>query len=293
MPQAQSSSEFQFQRFVDVERARICCRCAGQGPALVFLHGFPLSGLTWRRVVASLSDRFRCYAFDLIGLGDSLSSERSDAASERQGRLFQRALEILGVQTYVLIGNDTGGWIARELALIDKNRVSRLVLTNTEIPGHRPPWIPVYQKLVLLPGSALVLRRMLASGALRRSALGFGGCFVDLNLIEGEFFDLFLQPLLASPQRIAGMCNFLAQMNFSRLDQFKSLHGRLTTPVDFLWSADDPTFPESRARAMLDQFPRVAGFSSIAGAKLFSHEERPDAVAAFLQETLAAPAGSR
>ncbi|HYR90093.1 MAG TPA: alpha/beta hydrolase [Terriglobia bacterium] len=59
---------------------------------------------------------------------------------------MQGALSALGVSSS-LIGNDSGGWIARELALLEPGQVTRLVLTNTEIPGHRPPWIWLYRWL--------------------------------------------------------------------------------------------------------------------------------------------------
>jgi len=114
------------------------------------------------------------------------------------------------------MGNDTGGWIARELALLEPEKVTHLALMNTEIPGHRPPWIPLYQRLVRLPGSSFVFRRMLTSRAVRRSAMGFGGCFQDLALIDGEFAELFIAPLLASPDRLASVFRFLMEMNFER-----------------------------------------------------------------------------
>ena len=52
--------------------ASVRWRKAGQGPALVFLHGFPLSGEAWNKVIARLADRFTCITLDLIGLGDAL-----------------------------------------------------------------------------------------------------------------------------------------------------------------------------------------------------------------------------
>ena len=57
-----------------------------------------------------------------------------------QARALQGTLSALGVASYALVGNDTGGWVARELALIDTPRVSHLVLTNTERfrPSARP-----------------------------------------------------------------------------------------------------------------------------------------------------------
>src|SRR6185503_10950764 len=187
-----------------VDSAAIHWRRDGNGPAIVFLHGFPLSGRTWDAVVARLRDRFTCYTLDLVGLGRSRSTSTEDYGSPGQARAFQGTLSQLHVDSYALVGNDTGGWIARELALIDKPRVSRLVLTNTEIPGHRPPWVPMYQALAHLPGFGIVIRQLLRSAMFRRSPLVFGGCFYDLGQLEGAFHQRFVEPLLVSDARLEG-----------------------------------------------------------------------------------------
>jgi pimeloyl-ACP methyl ester carboxylesterase len=262
-----------------VGRASVHWRREGVGPAIVFLHGFPLSGRTWDEVIVHLRDRFTCYTPDLIGLGQSISAAAGDYASPGQAGAFQGLLSALGVDSYALVGNDTGGWIARELALIDKPRVSRLVLTNTEIPGHRPPWVPMYQALAHVPGFGIVIRQLLRSAAFRRSPLVFGGCFHDLRQLEGDFHQRFVEPLLVSDARLEGTMQFLRQMKFARLDQFETLHQQLDMPTLFIWGADDPTFPEPRAREMVKQFPNVAGFHTIANAKLFFYEEHPREVA--------------
>jgi pimeloyl-ACP methyl ester carboxylesterase len=181
------------------------------------------------------------------------------------------------------VGNDTGGWVARELALIDEPRVSRLVLTNTEIPFHRPPWIPTYQTLAHIPRFGAVLGPLLKLPTLRRSSLMFGGCFHDLTHLDGEFQERFVAPLIASAERMEGAMRFLRCMKFVRLDEFKHLHQQLTMPTLFVWGADDPTFPEPRAREMVAQFPNVAGFHTIAHAKLFVYEEYPDEVARLIE----------
>jgi pimeloyl-ACP methyl ester carboxylesterase len=262
-----------------VGAASVHWRKDGSGPAIVFVHGFPLSGHTWDSVVAQLRDRFTCYAPDLIGLGQSRSSAGEDYSSQGQARALRGMLSELGVASYALVGNDTGGWIARELALIDKGRVSHLVLTNTEIPNHRPPWIPMHQALAHLPGSGAVFQQLLNSRAFRRSSLAFGGCFYDLTHLEGEFHTRYVEPLIYSKDRINGAMQFLRRMKFVRLDEFKTLHGQLTIPTLFIWGANDQIFPEPKAREMIPQFPQVAGFNSIANAKLFFYEEHPQEVA--------------
>ncbi len=269
-----------------VGAASVHWRKDGGGPAIVFLHGFPLSGHTWDAVLAHLRDRFACYAPDLIGLGQSHSAAGEDYSSQGQARAFQGWLSELGVTSYALVGNDTGGWVARELALVDRPRVSHLILTNTEIPFHRPPWIPTHQVLAHIPGSGALFQQLLKSRAFRRSSLAFGGCFYDLTHLEGEFHVRYVEPLISSKDRIDGAMQFLRRMKFVRLDEFKTLHGQLTMPTLFIWGANDPIFPEPRAREMINQFPQVAGFHSIANAKLFFHEEHPQEVARLIERFL-------
>lgn len=74
---------------LEVTAASVHWRKDGSGPALVLLHGFPLSGGTWDAVVAQLHDRFTCYTPDLIGLGRSRSSADDDHSSPGQARALK------------------------------------------------------------------------------------------------------------------------------------------------------------------------------------------------------------
>src|ERR1051326_1553240 len=239
MNNAQVIDQFQQRHYLDVGDARVCYCKAGDGPALVLIHGFPLSSQTWRKIVPALSQSFTCYAFDVIGFGDSTTRNIEDYASQGQARAIQTALRKLEISSYYLLGNDSGGWIARELALLEPARVRYFILTNTEIPGHRPPWIPLYQFLARLPGCRATFRLILFSPRLLRSSLGFGGCFDNLTLTDSEFTAYFITPLQNSSARLSSALQFLASMNFQRVDLFRELHGNLTMPVAFIWGAAD------------------------------------------------------
>jgi pimeloyl-ACP methyl ester carboxylesterase len=279
MSQSHALEEFGETHFLEIGGAKVCYRKAGRGTPLVLFHGYPLTGWTWRKLIPELSRHFTCYAFDLVGLGGSNSSDRTDFTSPGQGRVFQRALHALDVTSYALMGNDSGGWVAREVAFLEPERVTRLLLTNTEIPNHRPPTVWFYQRLANVPGSSYVFQGMLATPLWRKSHFGLGGCFQNPDIVEGEFFSAYLAPLLESRERMVRALKFLVLMNLSRVDEFTELHKKLTMPTAFVWGEDDPTFEVESAREMAKQFPNVVSFTTVPKAKLFLHEE-------FVEETL-------
>jgi len=62
----------------------------GQGPTIVFLHGNPTSSFLWRNIIPHVSDRYRCVAPDLVGMGDSdkLPSSGPDRYTFAEHRRF-------------------------------------------------------------------------------------------------------------------------------------------------------------------------------------------------------------
>jgi pimeloyl-ACP methyl ester carboxylesterase len=200
----------------DVGSARIAWRSVGRGEPLLLIHGWPLSSSSFGRILPRLAERFTCWLPDTPGLGETEWHEGTDFRFAAQAETLRRfVVDSLGLASYSILASDTGGTIARQLALVDPRRVSRLVLLNTEIPGHRPPFIPLFQRTLGLPGSRLAMRALLRSRALRRSPLGFGGCFVDLDLLDGEFHGRVVAPLLASPRRLEGARRYLAGIDWT------------------------------------------------------------------------------
>jgi haloalkane dehalogenase len=261
---------------VDVEGTLVPVRRFGAGPPLVLVHGFPLSGFTWRFVVPALAADSTCHVVDLPGLGDSRVTDRTDFSFPGQGETLRRVVDAIGLGPYRVLAQDTGGTFARYLALGDP-RVERLALINTEIPGHRPPWIPTYQRLMALPGAADVLGVLTRSDAFVRSSMGFGGCFCDPARLGGDFAAEFIEPIRRSRTRRDGIRRYLRGARWAPVDALRARHAELTIPVRLVWGVEDPTFPVHLAREMVAQFPD-ADLVEIAGAKLLPHEERPDAV---------------
>jgi len=266
-------------RFFMTPTAEIAYRTVGSGPPLLLLHGWPLSGLTYRRMIPHLAPHFRCYAVDLPGGGETRWRDGNDFSFSGQAENVARLIDGLGLDGCDVVAHDTGATIARALALVAGERLSKLALIGTEIPGHRPPWIPLYQRLTSLPGAAASFRLLMSSDRFLRSPMGFGNCFVDRSLIGGEFKDLFVRPLLDSGTKLEGQLRYLCGIDWAFLDRLAQEHRRIRNPVLFVWGEQDPTFPLERARAMSDQLPDCRGFAVVPDAKLLVHEERPVEVA--------------
>ena len=137
-----------------------------------------------------------------------------------------------------------------------------------------------------MPGSIAALQRLLRIHAFRHCAAGFGGCFLDERLIEGEFRDLFIDPLIRNHRRGVGYAHYLRGVNWAENDAFATLHGQIACPVALIWGRLDPTFPYELARRMTEQFPNPAGFEVIDKSRLLPHEEQPEAVVTALRDFL-------
>ncbi len=270
---------------IDTGTARLPCRRFGTGPALLLVHGFPLSGFTWRKVLPALSTRYTCYVPDLPGMGESRWSHATDFSFPGHGRTLKALVDRLGLERYSVLAQDTGGTFARYLALEDGARIEKLALINTEIPRHRPPWIPLYQRLMRVPATLVAFRLLLRSRAFLRSPMGFGGCFQDLGLIDGDFHEHVIEPLVRSPLRRDGMRRYLIGAKWEPVDALERDHARIAVPVRLIWGADDPTFPVDLARAMEKQLPD-GHLVEIPGGRLLVHEEKPAEVARAVVEFL-------
>mgnify|MGYP000486503549 CR=1 FL=1 len=277
------SAEPQLFEFSD---ASIAVRKFGNGPALLLIHGFPLHGATWRKILPSLSEKYSCYVVDLPGLGDSHWSEETDFSFPAHAARLSRLLDLLNIDRCHVIAQNTGATIARCLALLEKERVRSLILINTELPNHRPPWIPLHQQLLRLPGAVLNFRILLRLPLFLRSSMAFGGSFCDLDSIQGEFHRLFIRPLIKSQNKASGMVSYLKGVSWQIVDGMAYWHQAMTMPVRLVWGELDPTFPISRAAKLREQFPNCDAIVAIQNSKLLPHEERPDQTLAAIQPFL-------
>ena len=97
---------------------------AGEGPAVILLHGFPLFWWTWRRQIASLSEAgFRVIAMDLRGYGGSDHTPEGydprTMAADVAG-----VIRCLGLEDAVIVGQGWGAVAAWSAAVLEPEVVT-------------------------------------------------------------------------------------------------------------------------------------------------------------------------
>jgi haloalkane dehalogenase len=265
--------------YADVGTSEIAYRTIGSGPTLLMIHGWPFSSLSFRSIARRLSTRFTCVLPDTPGLGETRWRDDTPFGFGRQAATLRAFADRLRLDRYALLGHDTGGTLARLLALTDRERAGRLVIMNTEMPGHRPPWIPLYQRLAALPMTVTSFGWLLRLAPYRRSSLAYGPCFEDGRLLDDDFLECFVAPLLASSRRIDGLMRYLRGIDWGLIDGLATRHRELTQGVLMIWGARDTVFPVEHARAMVQQFQGAGRLLEVPDARFLVHEERPDRVA--------------
>jgi len=114
---------------------------AGEGPAVLLLHGLGSSLDTWRRNVQPLADAgYRVLAPDLPGHGDSDKPVSLDYDPLATVDFTSRLLDALGVQKASLVGNSAGGLVATMFALEHPERTGRLALVAPGGLGRQISW---------------------------------------------------------------------------------------------------------------------------------------------------------
>ena len=108
----------------------------GTGPAILFIHGYPLDHSIWQAQVAALEDWTRI-APDLRGMGQSDAPDLGYSMATYAEDLLA-LLDTLGRKEVVLCGLSMGGYIAFELLRRARSRIRGLILMDTRAEADSP-----------------------------------------------------------------------------------------------------------------------------------------------------------
>src|SRR6516165_6935826 len=124
-------------RYVDTGDLRQHVVSGGGGPPLLLVHGWPQTWYAWRLIMPALARDFTVIAPDQRGTG--LSGRPSDGYDTGTLAADLAALmDALGHRRFAVAGHDTGMWIGYALAADHRDRVARLAVAETPLPGVSP-----------------------------------------------------------------------------------------------------------------------------------------------------------
>jgi pimeloyl-ACP methyl ester carboxylesterase len=138
----------------DVSRMHVVHDGPGQAPTLLLIHGTAGAVAWWNPVVPALADRHHVIRVDLPGHGESPPA-RSYGVADQAARVAGM-LERIGVDSVIVAGHSSGGFVATALAEQRRDLVRAVVLINTgPFPAALRPQPAVVRALLTPPFSRL------------------------------------------------------------------------------------------------------------------------------------------
>jgi pimeloyl-ACP methyl ester carboxylesterase len=123
---------------------------AGEGPAVVLIHGMAGSSRTWREVMPLLARSYTVIAPDLPGHGESAKPLGDYSLGAYASGLRDLIVGALGIEKATLVGQSLGGGVAMQLAYQHPELCERLVVVGSGALGREVSWI---LRLLTLPGA--------------------------------------------------------------------------------------------------------------------------------------------
>jgi pimeloyl-ACP methyl ester carboxylesterase len=258
---------------IDTSFGRIATYETGSGPAALFVHGYPLSAYHWRHQLTALADVRRCIAVDLLGLGYTQPAPGATVGYREQARMLLELADVLGLDTFDLVGNDSGGSISQIVAVSAPDRIRTLTLTNCEVAENNPPpaLVPIIE-IARRGQMPAMLESIVHDVVAARAALATSFAKPETS-ITPERLAYELTPLLSSEERRRFVNEYLTGLSLEVTMEIVPALERFERPVLVVWGDDDVYMPVASARWLEAHVPGVERVVIVPGAKLFFPEE--------------------
>ena len=265
-------------------------RREGDGPLLLFLHGFPSSSYDWRLLLHELGEP-RSLVFDCLGFGlsekprgrDYSLFEQADIAEELVGR---------GAGPVIAIGHDMGTSVGTELLARDLEgklgfELAGMLLFNGSIVAELAS-LTLGQKL-LLSRAGPVFARL---GSKRFFVQQFGGVFSEAHPLSGEEADDQWALLCAGGGRTLG--HHQVAYYRERIANADRWHGALREwpgELHYVWGLEDPVATPRMLAAVREIRPQAPA-EELPGLGHYPQLEDPAKIAAAIERLVAGSASN-
>lgn len=137
-------------------------RMAGDGPALLLIHGIGDNSETWNDVIPHLAQNYTVIAPDLLGHGRS-DKPRADYSVAAYANGMRDLLSVLGIEHVTVVGHSLGGGVAMQFSYQFPHMVDRLVLVSS---GGVTKDVHPILRLASLPLASEIVKLLRLPGAL-------------------------------------------------------------------------------------------------------------------------------
>lgn len=263
-------------RFITVDDQPWHVQVAGEGPALLLLHGAGAATHSWRDLLPRLAERFTVVAPDLPGHGFTGMPGDQRLSLPAMAARVTALTDALGIRPAMVVGHSAGAAIALRLSLDGRLGAAPVVAINGALQPFAGAVAPLFQGLAMgLFANALAVR-LFALGARDRGRVarmirGTGSHIDDAGLA-------LYASLLQKPGQVAGTLGMMGSWDLR--DLRRDLPG-LKTPLTLLVGSRDLAVPPSVANSVVASVP-AARIVNLPGLGHLAHEEAPDRVAAII-----------
>lgn len=263
----------------------------GDGPALVFVHGYMMGGDIWDEVIDLLAaSGVRCIA-PTWPLGAHPHAMASDADLSPYGvaRLIADFIAALDVRDVTLVGNDSGGALCQVVATEHPERIGRLVLTPCDCFDNFPP--KLFQPLVPLarvPGALTASILPLRLRAPRHLPMAFGWV-TNRRPLPHDLIDGWIDSFASSRGVRRDAAKLTRGMDSAVTLEAARKLASFDRPVLLAFAADDKLFPVEHAERLARILPD-ARVETIVGSRTLVMLDQParlaELIEAFVAETV-------
>lgn len=237
---------------------------AGQGPLIIFYHGFPSFWYSWFDQMEALKNRYRVVAVDALGSGLSakpLNLEPYDIAN-LASQLDALSRHLGGDEKYILVGHDWGSVLALSYAQAYPDRLHKVV-------GMSAPPLNLFLKYAadnkeqqrrnqyMQRFRVTTLEMLKSSNAIESARVSAYGGLVKRGDLSRDEFQLFKDALSTNEMLYAAMNWYRANIPpFEEVTDSNLWPGpsaKITMPGLFIWGEEDQVF----VPALIDQVDNV------------------------------------
>ena len=258
-------------RLVSAGETRWHVQVAGDGPALLLLHGTGAATHSWRAMLPLLAAHHTVIAPDLPRHGFTADGPQTLPGIARG---VEALLSSLKISPQVIIGHSAGAAIAIRMAIDGHVQPGAVIGLNAALlpfPGLASKLFPTLAKLLFVnPFAPHIFARMArVPGETGRFMARSTGSHIDADGIADY------ERLFAKPGHIAGTIGMMANWDLETLK--RDLPG-LDVPLHLIHGEHDAAIPPAKAREVAALVPG-ATLEIMPSLGHLAHEEQPETLA--------------